>query len=147
MIGVTKLSFGKKKFYRCRIGIHSGTVYSGNIGAPSRMKFGLIGDAVNLASRLEGACKYYGVKILISEQTFEIVHKERFLFRKLDEIVVKGRQNKTTIYQVLCKQTIFEKKNRFLALGVIGCFFFFCNIIGESHEITVEWKKKLNLGL
>jgi hypothetical protein len=67
------------------------------------MKFGLIGDSVNLASRLEGACRYFGVDIVISDQVVKAMGSNRFLLRKLDRIAVKGKSISTTVYQPLCK--------------------------------------------
>mmetsp|Transcript_790 Transcript_790/g.1481 ORF Transcript_790/g.1481 Transcript_790/m.1481 type:complete len:895 (-) Transcript_790:353-3037(-) len=86
-----------------RIGIHTGDVLSGNLGSATKMKFGCLGDPVNLASRLEGLCKVYGVGIICSGATFDELGSEssNFVTRKLDLVQVKGRQEATEIFELV----------------------------------------------
>jgi class 3 adenylate cyclase len=84
------------------IGIHSGPVTRGSVGARiiNRMDFTSIGDTVNLAARLEGANKEYGTKALISEAVYGKV-KSDFLCREIDLLTVKGKKESIRIYEVL----------------------------------------------
>ena len=82
------------------VGINTGDVISGNIGAPRRMTYTVIGDAVNLASRLEGATKRYGVDILVSEFTYRQLNTPEF-FREVDTIQVKGKTEPVIVYEAL----------------------------------------------
>jgi adenylate cyclase len=82
------------------IGISSGSVIAGYIGSEKRTEYTCIGDGVNIASRLEGASKIYGVSILISESTADEIGGE-FVIRELDTVKVIGKQQPIRVYELL----------------------------------------------
>jgi adenylate cyclase len=85
---------------KIRIGINSGEVIVGNMGGVKRFDYTVMGDNVNLASRLEGANKQYNSKIMIGESTYEFI-KEKFLVRELDLIRVKGKMKPTKVFELI----------------------------------------------
>lgn len=83
-----------------RMGINSGDMIVGNMGGKERFDYTVMGDNVNLASRLEGANKEYNTRIMLSEMTYEIV-KDDFFTRELDVIVVKGKTKPIKVFELL----------------------------------------------
>jgi adenylate cyclase len=82
------------------VGVNSGPAVCGNMGSTVRFEYTAIGDSVNLASRLEGLCKAYKTRIVVSEYT--LAHcKMDFLTRKLDRVRVKGKKEPVEIYEVM----------------------------------------------
>jgi len=82
------------------IGLNTDTVVSGNIGSKKQMNYTIIGDGVNLAARLESACKLYGAHILVSEFTYRQL-KGTYFSREMDVVVVKGKTQPVAIYEIL----------------------------------------------
>lgn len=82
------------------VGINTGECIVGNMGSTRRFDYSCLGDSVNLASRLEGASKNYGVALLLGEETARLV-SERYTVVELDRIIVKGRTVPSPVFTVL----------------------------------------------
>jgi class 3 adenylate cyclase/CHASE2 domain-containing sensor protein len=91
-----------------RIGINSGPMVFGNMGSPQKFNYTVLGDSVNLGSRLEGANKLYGSRILVAESTAALV-KERFVVRELDYLQVKGKQKPLAVYELIAEGAADEQ--------------------------------------
>ena len=83
-----------------RIGINSGPMVAGNVGYEGKLNYTVLGDAVNLAARLEGANKQFGTLVMLGEMTYALV-KDDVLVRELDVLAVKGKKQGVHVYELL----------------------------------------------
>lgn len=95
-------SIGKRPIH-FGLGINSGPLMIGALGGGERLDSNVIGDTVNLASRAEGLTKIYGVPAIFTEDTHALLRApETLTFREIDRVIVKGRKNQSTIYELMC---------------------------------------------
>jgi len=95
--------------FETRFGLHRCVATVGHFGAPDRLNYTAIGDGINLASRLEGLNKYYGTHIIASER-IHAAAKDKFEFRLLDRVAVKGKSEGIVIHELLAERA--EEKSR-----------------------------------
>jgi two-component system sensor histidine kinase ChiS len=101
------------------IGINSGQLTLGTVGESGRLQTTVIGDMVNLASRVESLTKLYSAPLLITEQTLnELNSKEDLVFREIDDVVVKGKTRAVKIYEVLDTQEALLKSAKTALVGL-----------------------------
>lgn len=98
-LGMVQIMQSSEEVLQVGIGINSGLVVAGNMGSSSRLNYSVVGDNVNLASRLESLTRYYGVPILVSDATR--ASAPDVSYREIDRVQVKGRQQPVTIYEPL----------------------------------------------
>lgn len=89
---------------RMRVGINTGRIVTGNMGSHMRMNYTMMGDAVNLAARLEGMAKQYGVGILVSQSTKDAAGPE-IIFREIDRVRVVGKTESVTVYEPMAMRS------------------------------------------
>ena len=114
------------------IGLNTDNVVSGNIGSQKRMDFTMIGDGVNLAARLESACKAYAAKLLISEFTYKKL-KGVYRAREVDRVIVKGKTEPVGVYEVL---DFYDSEEFPEVMEVLGHF-----KSGVESYRSGDWKK------
>ncbi len=88
---------------RMRIGINTGAITTGNMGSAVRMNYTMMGDAVNLAARLESAAKQYGIYTMISDFTCSMI-RDDFEVRQLDKIMVVGKSEPVVVYELMARK-------------------------------------------
>jgi class 3 adenylate cyclase len=105
----------KKTGFHTRFGLNTGEVLVGNFGYRERLSYTVLGDSVNLSSRLEGLNKHYGTQILVAQSTLEAAGRDGFLARPIDLVAVKGKHQGVRVFELAAeaRHAIEEDKTFF----------------------------------
>lgn len=101
---------------RTRFGINSGDVMVGNIGAPQRFNYGILGDPVNTAARLQGLNKVFGTEMIVGPRTAELVG-DALVLRPLDWVRVKGKREPLAVVELVCEPADLDADTRAIHAG------------------------------
>ncbi len=119
----------------CRVGINTGNMIVGNMGSKQVFDYTVLGDEVNLASRLEGANKIFGTRIMISHATQKLV-KDHIVTRPLDLIIVKGKSKPVRVHEVMERkdQKMEESLRNILTIYLSGINYFYSRNWEQAAE-------------
>lgn len=124
-----------------RIGIDTGDVMVGNIGAHERFNYGILGDTVNTAARLEGLNKTYGTWIIAGERTVELAG-DAILFRPLDRVLLKGKRRPVLVYEVVCtREDASEEVRGVIAAWSQALTTYFSGAFAEALEAFTRFQQ------
>lgn len=131
-----KERFGKE--LRMRVGINTGPAVVGNLGSYTRFDYTIVGDAVNLAARLEGVNKQFGTYTMISETTQRELN-DAFPVRELGRLIVVGRTEPVTVYEPLIAKE-FEGRRKILDVYSHGLDLFYKGRFAQARDVFISLK-------
>ena len=134
-----------------RVGVNTGEVFHGNIGSHNRLKYGVLGDGVNLASRLEELNKRYGTELLVTNDTY--MHRgvsRLFLCRPVDIVVVKGKSVPTLLWEIVAERIyadelviqICELQNKAMETFLNQEFHEACILYNDANMLEIQHKQR-----